>query len=180
MTDLERIGVPLASLLQNRVLAVLAVLLFVPWSLATQANPDADRIEKLYVDYRKAVETSSIDGYVAVLHPEVRLMPPGTPVIDGAEHYASFLEPVFATAVYRIDVLSYPEIEVVGDMATAQYEYVVHLTLKDPEVGVDQRGALTEQRTRSRYLDVLRRKDDGQWAIWRHSWTVLDDQPPAP
>ncbi len=141
---------------------------------------DAESIEQLYVAYRAAVVGGSIEGYVAVLHPEVRLLPPGAPAIDGAANYASFLDPVFSTADYRIDVISYPAIDVVGDMAVAEYEYVVHLALKDPEVGVEQEGALTASRTHSRYFDVLRRKADGNWAIWRHTWNVLDDQPPMP
>ena len=156
-------------------LSLCATLALCAVGLSVRADPGADveQIQQLYADYRVAVEGGSIDGYVAVLHPQVRLLPPGTPAIDGAEHYASFLEPVFATAEYRIDVERGPEISVVGDLATAEYVYVVHLSLKNPDVGVTQEGALAAQRNRSRYFDVLRRKEDGRWAIWRHSWTDL-------
>ena len=139
------------------------------------ATDDAATIDKLYHDYRAAVEAGSLDGYVAVLDPQVRLLPPGAPPIDGADKYASFLEPVLSTADYRIDVVSHPEITVMGDVATAEYEYVVHLSLRDPKVGISEPGALTSQRTYSRYLDVLRRQPDGGWAIWRHTWTVLEE-----
>ena len=132
------------------------------------------KIEQLYAQYRQAVEAGSIAGYLDVLHPEVRLLPPGADAIDGAERYAGFLQPVFATATYRIEVLSLPSVAVMGDVAVAEYDYVVHLALKDPDVGISEAGALTAQRTRSRYFDVLRRKADGGWAIWRHTWSVLD------
>lgn len=140
-----------------------------------QEGGEAEKIRQLYADYRAAVEGGSLQGYVDVLHPEVRLLPPGTPAIEGAENYARFLEPVFATADYRIDVESGPHIDVIGDVATAEYIYVVFVTLKDPSVGVTQEGALSAQRNRSRYFDVLRKKPDGQWAIWRHTWTDLGD-----
>lgn len=146
---------------------------------------DLSMITQLYADYRQAVETGSIAGYLEVLHPQVRMLPPGADPIDGAQRYASFLQPVFATASYRIEVKELPHITVLGEVAIAEYEYVVHLTLKDPKVGVSEPGALSAQATRSRYFDVLRKKTDGRWAIWRHTWSELkstqvtaDDSPP--
>lgn len=142
-------------------------------------SPDtsADRaaIDSLYADYRVAVENSDIRAYVDALHPDVRLLPPGADAIVGADDYAQFLTPVFAAANYRIEVEKMPVIEVLGDVATAEYEYVIHLDLKNPDVGVSEPGALTASRTRSRYFDVLRRRDDGKWAIWRHTWSTLSD-----
>ena len=140
------------------------------------AQTEVARIRQLYADYRSAVEAGSIPGYLSALHPEVRLLPPGAAPIVGAERYAVFLEPVFEKASYRIDVISGPEVEVVGDVAVAEYVYRVHLARKDPDVAVTQEGALSAQRTLSRYLDVLRKKDNGDWAIWRHTWTVLEEQ----
>jgi ketosteroid isomerase-like protein len=111
-----------------------------------------------------------------VLHPEVRLLPPGAAPIVGAQRYAGFLEPVFEKAAYRIEVISGPAIDVVGDLATAEYVYRIHITLRDPEVAITEQGALSAQRTLSRYFDVLRKKENGDWAIWRHTWTVLEEQ----
>ena len=106
-------------------------------------------------------------------------MPPGAPAIDGAERYAGFLQPVFATAAYRIEVISLPQIVVLGDAAVAEYDYVIHLSLKNPDVGITEQGALSSQRTRSRYFDVLRKKDDGEWAVWRHTWSVFEESSSA-
>ena len=138
-------------------------------AVADEAS-DLEAIDRLYADWRQAVESADIPGYVSVLHPEVRLLPPGAEPIVGADNYAGFLEPVFAAAVYRIEVVQPPSVEVFGDVALAEYEYVIHLQLKNAGVGVDQPGALTAERTSARYIDVLRREADGRWAVYRHAW----------
>ncbi len=133
---------------------------------------DIAAISKLYADWRAAVEAADIERYVRVLDDDVRLMPPGADNIVGAAKYAGFLEPVFATATYKIEVAKPANIEVIGDIAVAEYEYIVHLKLKDDKQGIAQPGALTASRTASRYFDVLRRQADGSWAVWRHTWNA--------
>jgi ketosteroid isomerase-like protein len=133
---------------------------------------DTDRIARLYANWRTAVESADIPGYVRVLHEDVTLMPPGAPDIQGAARYAEFLGPVFERATYRIEVVAPPAVEVLGDVAVARYEYVVHLRLKNPERAVSEPGALTASRTASRYFDVLRRRADGGWAVWKHTWNA--------
>ncbi len=133
---------------------------------------DREQIDALYAGWRTAVETSDIDGYINSLHSDVRLLPPGAPAIVSAEAYRDFLKPVFATATYKIVVDTPPQIEIVGDMAIAEYDYTIELTLIDPDVGVSEPGALTDTRTSSRYFDVLRKNDAGEWRVWRHSWQV--------
>jgi ketosteroid isomerase-like protein len=127
-------------------------------------------IEALYASWRQAVESSDIDGYLRVLHPNVRLLPPGAPAIDGAQSYREFLQPVFATATYEIEIDQLQIIDVVGDTAVAEYEYTILLHRKNPDVGVTEAGALTDDRTAARYFDVLRKTSDGGWRVWRHSW----------
>lgn len=133
------------------------------------------RIDDTYRFWRNAVESADIPGYVSVLHPDVRLLPPGAPVIAGADGYADFLKPVFATASYRIEVVQSPVIEVYGDFAMAEYEYIIHLTLKDPDTVVSEPGALTASRSRSQYFDVLRKTELGKWGVWRHTWRAVPD-----
>ena len=136
-------------------------------------NAGADevkQIEALYEKWREAVASADIPSYVSVLDPDVRLIPPGADVINGAAHYAKFLEPVFEAATYRIEVVSPPVVEVLDDIAVAEYEYVIHLELKDPAQGVTEAGALTESRTEARYFDVLRKNESGEFRVWRHTW----------
>lgn len=131
---------------------------------------DIAAIDGLYASWREAVESADIPAYVEVLHEDVRLLPPGAEPIVGADSYARFLKPVFAAADYRIEVVRSPVIEVYGDVALAEYEYVIHLELKNEEEGVQQPGALTAERTSARYIDVLRRDAAGRWAVYRHAW----------
>lgn len=141
---------------------------------SASAEDDVDAIGGLYASWRQAVAAADIPAYVKVLHPDVRLLPPGAPPIVGADNYAGFLKPVFATADYRIEVVRAPQIEVLGDTAVAEYEYIIHLKLKNPDVGVSEPGALTAERTGARYFDVLRRNASGQWSVWRHTWQGVD------
>lgn len=136
---------------------------------------DVQRIDAAYARWRRAVENGDIPGYVSVLHPEVRMYPPGAPVVSGAEHYAAFLGPVFESATYRIEVVHMPAIEVMGDLAMVEYEYIIHLSLKDPDTGVSEPGALTANRTRAQYFDVLRKTAAGDWGVWRHTWRSMPD-----
>jgi ketosteroid isomerase-like protein len=159
-------------------IARLATLLLMINMLAIDVFADADadddvaQIEELYASWRDAVAAADIPSYLKGLHPDIRLMPPGAEVIAGADYYAQFLVPVFASADYRIEVISPPAVEVAGDFAVAEYTYVIHLNLKNPDQGVTEPGALTASQTSARYFDVLR-KTDGGWRVWRHTWQAL-------
>jgi len=139
-------------------------------AVETDTRADVASIDALYASWRKAVESADIPAYVAVLHDDVRLLPPDADAIVGAAGYGKFLEPVFAAADYRIEVVRSPVIEVLGDVALAEYDYVIHLELKNAAVGVEQPGALTAERTAARYIDVLRRDAEGRWSVYRHAW----------
>lgn len=131
-------------------------------------------IQKLYADWRVAVERGDIPAYLRALHPDVRLFPPGAAPIVSAAGYGEFLVPVFASATYRIDVAKLQEVRVMGNMAIAEYEYIININLKDPDTAITQPGALSGARNRARYFDVLLKQTDGRWGIWRHLW---QDQP---
>ena len=85
----------------------------------------------------------------------------------------NFLVPVFDLATYEIEVDQLQLLDVVGDTATAEYVYTITLNRKNPEVGVTEPGALTGDVTTARYFDVLRKNDEGQWKVWRHSWQAF-------
>lgn len=148
------------------------------WSGIAAAEPEAEaagsadevaRIEALFASWRAAVEASDIAGYLAVLDPEVRMLPPGGPHVDGIDAYGTFLGPVFAAARYEIHIDVPAEIHVEGDVAVAQYEYTIDLIRLDAGVAVAE-GALTAASTSARYFDVLRKNAAGEWRVWRHSW----------
>ena len=153
----------------------IVIVLLVGWTVCSSevavadTSADEEAIAALYQSWRGAVEASDIEGYLNVLRSDVRLLPPGADAIDGRDNYGRFLVPVFDTATYRIEVHRYPVVEVVGDVAIAEYDYTIHLTLKNPDVEIDEPGALTASETTARYFDVLV-KEDGRWLVWRHAW----------
>ena len=51
---------------------------------------DAAKIQAVYAGWRDAVRNSEIDGYLKVLHKDVRLLPPNAAAIQGRDNYAQF------------------------------------------------------------------------------------------
>lgn len=154
-----------------RYIAILFLVLVGNFGYA-DSDKDKDSIESLYADWRTAVETADIPGYVSVLASDVKLMPPDSEAILGKDGYGDFLVPVFAAATYKIDVIGDFEIEVLGDIAVAEYEYVIHLNMKEG-AELNEPGAITAARSHNRYFDVLRKDREGEWRIWRHLWRTL-------
>ena len=115
------------------------------------------------------------DGALFATIPDGTINTSSSMVLVGKNYagYGEFLVPVFASATYRIEVEELQEVQVMGDTAIAEYEYVIHIDLKDPDSAITQPGALTAARNRARYFDVLRKQADGRWGIWRHLWQDL-------
>jgi len=133
-------------------------------------DQDVAEIVALYKAWIVAVETGDRQGYLAQLDPDVRMTPPGAPDVISKDSYAEFLIPVFDSASYTITPVSDYEIEILGDIAVARYDYIVSVLLNDGVEGVAQAGALNQQESNLKYSDVLRRQADGRWKVLRHSW----------
>ena len=135
-------------------------------------NKDNSLIKKLYETWHEAVESSNIDGYINSLDKNITLIPPGGPVISGAENYREFLGPVFESATYKIKDGEY-NIEVIGDIAIVRSRQTVYLTFKDNANKIQSDGALQDNITTSDYLDVLKRQEDGSWKCLVHTWQLV-------
>ena len=135
-------------------------------------NKDNSLIKKLYETWHEAVESSNIDGYINSLDKDITLIPPGGPVISGAENYREFLGPVFESATYKIQDGEY-DIEVIGDIAIVRSRQTVYLTFKDNANKIQSDGALQDNITTSDYLDVLKRQEDGSWKCLVHTWQLV-------
>ena len=135
-------------------------------------NKDNSLIKKLYETWHEAVESSNIDGYINSLDKNITLIPPGGPVISGAENYRNFLGPVFESATYKINDGEY-NIEVIGDIAIVRSRQTVYLTFKDNANKIQSDGALQDNITTSDYLDVLKRQEDGSWKCLVHTWQLV-------
>ena len=138
-------------------------------------NKDNSLIKKLYETWHEAVESSNIDGYINSLDKNITLIPPGGPVISGAENYREFLGPVFESATYKIQDGEY-DIEVIGDIAIVRSRQTVYLTFKDNANQIQSEGALQDNITTSDYLDILKRQEDGSWKCLVHTWQLVPNK----
>ena len=138
-------------------------------------NKDNSLIKKLYETWHEAVESSNIDGYINSLDKNITLIPPGGPVISGAENYREFLGPVFESATYKIQDGEY-DIEVIGDIAIVRSRQTVYLTFKDNANQIKSEGALQDNITTSDYLDILKRQEDGSWKCLVHTWQLVPNK----
>ena len=129
------------------------------------SQPDVAAIQALYSAWNDAVESADIPGYLAVLDPDVELMPTDAPPILGRDHYGTFLQPVFQNDSFEIEVAVAPQVEVDGGFAYARYDYIIHRM----PVGGDDR--ISSYR---KFLDVLRRQPDGSWRVFKHIWNYND------
>ena len=139
------------------------------FSASTSANETREILD-LYKTWVVAVEEGDIESYVSVLHEDVKLMPPTSEPFEGKEKYKEFLKPVFTSADYEIDVKVEPSVEFLGDIAIAEYEYVIYLKLKEGRSEIDQPGALQATRNHNAYFDVLIKNSKGKWVVYRHTW----------
>ena len=135
-------------------------------------NDNNASIKKLYETWHRAVESSNIDGYINSLDKNITLIPPGGPIISGAENYREFLGPVFKSATYKIQDGEY-DIEVIGDIAIVRSRQTVYLTFKDNANQIQSEGALQDNITTSDYLDILKRQEDGSWKCLVHTWQLV-------
>ena len=150
-----------------RIITLIISLFFFSASISASETRE---ILDLYKTWVAAVEEGDIESYVSVLHEDVKLMPPTSEPFEGKEKYKEFLEPVFKSADYEIEVKVEPSVEFLGDVAIAEYEYVIYLKLKEGQSEIDQPGALQATRNHNAYFDVLIRNSNGKWVVYRHTW----------
>ena len=150
-----------------RIITLIISLFF--FSASTSASETREILD-LYKTWVAAVEEGDIESYVSVLHEDVKLMPPTSEPFEGKEKYKEFLKPVFTSADYEIEVKVEPSVEFLGDVAIAEYEYLIYLKLKEGQSEIDQPGALQATRSHNAYFDVLIRNSKGKWVVYRHTW----------
>ena len=152
-------------------LIILSQTVFLKAENISNYNDNNASIKKLYETWHSAVESSNIDGYINSLDKNITLIPPGGPIISGAENYREFLGPVFKSATYKIQDGEY-DIEVIGDIAIVRSRQTVYLTFKDNANQIQSEGALQDNITTSDYLDILKRQEDGSWKCLVHTWQL--------
>ena len=138
-----------------------SVLLLGTVPLAADPAADAAAIRALQAAWNQAVEAGDIPGYLAVLDADVELLPTDAPPIQGRDHYGQFLGPVFEQDRFEIEVVDPGTVKVDGDLAYARYDYIIH---RMPHGTGERISSLRK------FLDVLRRQEDGSWRVLKHIW----------
>ena len=139
-------------------------------SASGQDDTDTSEILGLYQGWRDAVENANIDGYVAVLHADISLRPPGAQGLDGRDNYSAFLVPVFDSASYKIQIDSAQSVTFLGDAAIVEYDYTIYRRAHvDSTVDLPP-GAIAIAKTSAHYIDVVARDSSGKWKVRLHSW----------
>ncbi len=134
-------------------------------------SKDKSDILELYGKWAAAVEEGDRQQYVDILDENVVLIAPGAGDIVGKADYATFLFPVFENATYKIEPVGSFDIELLSDFAMVRYDYIVHVTMKEGFDNItNSDAALTKMTNNSKYLDVLKRQDSGDWKVFRHMW----------
>ena len=122
---------------------------------------DITAIRQLQSDWNIAVEAGSVDGYAAVLDDDIELLPTDAEPINGVGNYRAMLNGVFSSEDFKVEVMAPSVIEVDGDRAYARYDYIIHRTPK---------GSTETVSSYRKFLDVMRRQDDGSWRVYKHIW----------
>ena len=125
------------------------------------AEADIAAIRQLQADWNIAVEAGSVDSYAAVLDDDIELLPTDAEPINGVGNYRAMLKGVFSSEDFKVEVMAPSVIEVDGDRAYARYDYIIHRTPK---------GSTETVSSYRKFLDVMRRQDDGSWRVYKHIW----------
>ncbi len=152
-----------------RSLTAVSILLLVACQQPTTSTPSASfseeadiaAIRQLQSDWNLAVEAGSVDGYAAVLDDDIELLPTDAAPINGIDDYRAMLNGVFTSDTFEIEVVAPSTIEVDGDRAYARYDYIIHRTPK---------GGTETFSSYRKFLDVMRRQEDGSWRVYKHIW----------
>ena len=142
------------------------------FSPVSQADTDTDAVVALFDGWRAAVERGDKEAYLAGLHEDISLRPPGVAGLDGRDNYRAFLGPVFETAEYQITVDTPPSVTLMGDSAIVEYDYTITMTVIAGSEDALPEGALTANTTTSHYIDVAQKDASGAWKVRLHSWSV--------
>lgn len=135
---------------------------------------DKKEILNVYRTWNQAVEAGDREGYLSILHNEIRMVPQSAPDIVGIEAYGEFLIPVFENASYRIIKLSDWDIEFISnDIAQVRYDYIIEVIIKsETEIITDSKAALSKLSNNLKYNDLVVRDNDGRWKVLRHMWNA--------
>ncbi len=123
-------------------------------------NVEADKaaINELYSQYCKGCNTGDLELWISLWDDNAMRFEPEIPTVIGKENIKEYIQPAFENFNLEVVILGEPEIEITENWAFSQSEYTVTLTPKTegPTTFIE-----------GRWVDILRRQDDGSWKIYR-------------
>jgi uncharacterized protein (TIGR02246 family) len=136
---------------------------------ATPADTSADEAAIAAVLQRESMmlATGNVDSVLTVYTDDVKFLPPGEPMVDGAAAARSWAQAMFAQVTMSANYTS-SSVIVSGDLAVDRYTATLTMT---PRAGP----AMNEQ---IKGIHVLRKGADGAWKIAQDTWN--SDTPAAP
>ena len=125
---------------------------------------DADKVSVRAVDaeWARAASRGSGEAIAALYSPDAVLLPPGEPMVKGEAAKKYWVD--FTNGFSGPTELNTLAVEGAGDVATAIGTYKMTLTPK-------KAGAKPLPVEEGKYLEVLKRQDDGSWKIIYDMWS---------
>jgi uncharacterized protein (TIGR02246 family) len=115
-----------------------------------------------------AVSSGNIDSALSVYAPDVMMMPPGEPAMNGHEALRKWLDAMYKDYSFSGKYTS-SDVQVSGDLAVAHYVGEMTMT---PKKG----GAPMTEKLKG--VHVYKRQPDGTWKVAQDVWN--SDAPAAP
>lgn len=140
-----------------------------PQQSEPQNDPAADRaaIEAMREAERTAAEAGDVEGFLALMAPDIMVMPPNGPAVSGRDAVRAWLEDFMGAYTVSFSSYSTDEVIVEGDLAVERISGEWTMT------PTGEGEAMTEG---VKGLHVYRRQADGSWLMTHDVWN--SDEPP--
>ena len=135
---------------------------------ASLSDEDKAGVRALDAEWARAATVGNGEAIAALYAPDAVLLPPGEPMVKGEAAKKYWVD--FTNGFSGPTELNTMAVEGAGDMATAIGTYKMTLTPK-------KAGAKALPAEEGKYLEVLKRQEDGSWKIIYDMWSP--DAPPA-
>jgi uncharacterized protein (TIGR02246 family) len=125
------------------------------------SQDDEARVRAVDTEWARAATVGNGDAIAALYTPEATLLPPGEPMVKGAATKKYWVD--FTNGFSGQTELNTMAVEGSGDVAYAVGTYRMALTPK-------KAGAKPLPVDEGKYIEVLKRQDDGSWKIVYDIW----------
>lgn len=140
-----------------------------PGESEPQYDPAADRaaIEAIREAERAAAEAGDVDGFIALMAPDIIVLPPNGPAVSGRDAVRAWLEDFMEAFAVSFSSYMTDDVIVEGDLAVERFsgEWTVTPRVEGEPLTESLKG-----------LHLYRRQPDGSWLMTHDIWN--SDEPP--